>query len=566
MNLSDALCKAFLENNEDLFLVISDSALVLQLNHHIESICMIDRTKIVGSNFFDTCDAHAVQLSFNFDDIKKLAETAPSQDYFEASIKRNQIETIFKLKVIKAINENQNIYILIGKDITELLKYKKSSSITESYLQSIIENLPQYVYWKDTSFIYQGCNKFVSEYLHLKSPKDIVGKSDEDFGWSKDRVNFLRKVDESIVLKGETITTEDIIPLNNTSRIMMSTKAPLHNNFGKVIGIIGVSIDITEQKGLEKDLKKAKEAAEMALESLKQSQIEEQKQRKEAERLELANTKSIAELKIAQITVEKEQEMRKTVMMLVGDIVHDLRTPMATIDSATDILSSISPGLHDLIKEAHELKSKALESINGKKLDYVVNKMSITQKKAINFMGQFINTTLHELAVAQKHPEGNVAPEELSKCSIRRVLENTMEGYPRRKNLVINQCFSYDFIFMGNSILMLKMLFNLIKNADEQILANGKGEITITTKEVEDKNLLIIKDTAGGASPEIVENIFKEFFTTKKDGTGIGLAFCKKMMQSFGGDLTCHSVFGEYIEFTLSFPKTGETQPYNVKS
>ena len=251
MNLSDALYKAFLENNEDFFLVISDFGLVLELSYSIESICMIDRMKIVGSNFFYICDAHEVQLSFNLDDIKKLGEITPPQNYFEASIKNTQAETILKLKVIKVINENKKIYVIIGKDITELLKYKKSSSINQSYLQSIIENLPQYVYWKDINFIYQGCNKLVSEYLHLKSPKDIFGKSDEDFGWSKDRVNFLRKVDESIILNGEIITTEDIIPLNNTSRIMLSTKAPLHNDFGKTIGIIGVSVDITEQKRLE---------------------------------------------------------------------------------------------------------------------------------------------------------------------------------------------------------------------------------------------------------------------------------------------------------------------------
>ena len=134
-----------------------------------------------------------------------------------------------------------------------------------------------------------------------------------------------------------------------------------------------------------------------------------------------------------------------------------------------------------------------------------------------------------------------------------------MEGYPRRENLVINQCFPYDFFFMGNSILMMKVLFNLIRNAEEQIIANGIGEITITTREAEDNNLLIVKDTAGGAPPEVVDNLFKDFFTTKKDGTGIGLAYCKKMMRNFDGDISCYSVFGESIEFILSFPKIPDT-------
>jgi len=113
---------------------------------------------------------------------------------------------------------------------------------------------------------------------------------------------------------------------------------------------------------------------------------------------------------------------------------------------------------------------------------------------------------------------------------------------------------------MGNSILMMKVLFNLIRNAEEQIIANGKGEITITSEETEDKNLLIVKDTAGGAPPEVVENFFKEFFTTKKNGSGIGLASCKKIMHDLGGDLTCRSVFGESMEFILSFPKVDSVE------
>ena len=69
------------------------------------------------------------------------------------------------------------------------------------------------------------------------------------------------------------------------------------------------------------------------------------------------------------------------------------------------------------------------------------------------------------------------------------------------------------------------------------------------------KNLLIIKDTGGGAPPEVVSNFFKGYFTTKKNGTGIGLAFCKKTMKTFGGDLICNSVYGDTMEFILSFPK-----------
>ena len=101
----------------------------------------------------------------------------------------------------------------------------------------------------------------------------------------------------------------------------------------------------------------------------------------------------------------------------------------------------------------------------------------------------------------------------------------------------------------------MKILFNLVKNALEQISLNGKGEIIITTESNAKGNLIRIKDTAGGAPPEIVSNFFKGYFTTKKNGTGVGLAFCKKTMENLGGDIICNSIYGESMEFTLIFPK-----------
>ena len=54
---------------------------------------------------------------------------------------------------------------------------------------------------------------------------------------------------------------------------------------------------------------------------------------------------------------------------------------------------------------------------------------------------------------------------------------------------------------------------------------------------------------------ELPPYIFDDFFTSdKKGGTGLGLPFCKRVMEAFGGDITCESVEGEGVEFCLRFP------------
>jgi len=48
--------------------------------------------------------------------------------------------------------------------------------------------------------------------------------------------------------------------------------------------------------------------------------------------------------------------------------------------------------------------------------------------------------------------------------------------------------------------------------------------------------------------------IFTHFSTTRKGGSGMGLAFCKMVMQEYGGDITCESELGKYTRFILTFP------------
>jgi signal transduction histidine kinase len=102
------------------------------------------------------------------------------------------------------------------------------------------------------------------------------------------------------------------------------------------------------------------------------------------------------------------------------------------------------------------------------------------------------------------------------------------------------------------------MLVNLVKNAREAIRDNGnKGTITIETKTGKNYNQLIIRDNAIGISKEFLEKMFTPFETKKstRGGAGLGLLFCKMVMESYHGSITCDSKPGKYTELVLNFPK-----------
>ena len=65
-------------------------------------------------------------------------------------------------------------------------------------------------------------------------------------------------------------------------------------------------------------------------------------------------------------------------------------------------------------------------------------------------------------------------------------------------------------------------------------------------------NRLHFRDNGYGIKPDILKKIFEDFYSTA--GIGIGLSFCKNVMDKINGTIVCHSEFGKYTEFILIFP------------
>jgi len=109
--------------------------------------------------------------------------------------------------------------------------------------------------------------------------------------------------------------------------------------------------------------------------------------------------------------------------------------------------------------------------------------------------------------------------------------------------------------------LLEQALINLLRNAGEALSNTTDPEITLSCVVLHDRVEIIIKDNGPGIDPGIIENIFVPFFTTKSDGTGIGLSLSRQIVNLHGARISVHSKPGETI-FTLSFPD--EKKPERV--
>jgi two-component system, NtrC family, sensor histidine kinase HydH len=99
---------------------------------------------------------------------------------------------------------------------------------------------------------------------------------------------------------------------------------------------------------------------------------------------------------------------------------------------------------------------------------------------------------------------------------------------------------------------MKQVLINLIKNALEAI--DGGGIITLATSFQDAKVNLSVQDNGKGIDPEIIPDIFNPFFTTKKTGTGLGLAVINKIVEDHHGTIDVRSTKGRGTTFTIHLP------------
>lgn len=104
---------------------------------------------------------------------------------------------------------------------------------------------------------------------------------------------------------------------------------------------------------------------------------------------------------------------------------------------------------------------------------------------------------------------------------------------------------------LADRVQMRRVLVNLLKNAEQSIAEKEKGKIRIKACKEEGTIRIRIKDNGSGIAPEIQEKIFEPNFTTKTSGMGLGLAICRQIIGSFGGEIGFETVPGEGTEFFI---------------
>lgn len=375
------------------------------------------------------------------------------------------------------------------------LKAKLSADYNrEEYsLKDIITLMPGNVFWRDTEGYYVGCNNNVVRLLGLHSPDDIIGKHNKEL-MGEDIAAELAKTDDDVISSGEIRYYEEHgVNIDKEPAIYLTQKIPLRNALGGIIGILGVSFDITERKKMERDLTIAKEKAEAS-------------SRAKSQFLAVVN--------------------------------HELRTPLASIIGLVDFLKQDNLAAHEKhnIVEAIENCSKHLLSLVNDVLDFSrletgkhnLRVNSVNLHALVQEVYSMLNTLAQKKGLALKIELGQDLPKNI--LTDPRILRQILI------NLISN---AIKFTEIGSVILQIQTSQTQTHNK-VQLLFN----IIDTGSGIPHEKLDLIFEPF-----QQLEDAYAR--QSSRSGTGLGLAIVKKLATLINAKIQVESEPGKGSVFTL---------------
>jgi len=374
----------------------------------------------------------------------------------------------------------------------ELVKIKSQYS----YLDSVVHELPEHIFWMDREGRMLGCNKLQYEIFGLQSSRDLIGMSISDvgemLGWDKSVAIAIRENDIRVMESGETTIVEEKVTLDGKDLYFLSYKSPLRDKRNNVIGILGTSINITLQKEAEFELKKSKEKA------------------------------------------EKANEAKSN---FIANMSHDIRTPLNGIIGIADILKTRfqETGNADLTDKLIQSGQSLLDFLNSI-LELATLDVSKHAVKYQDFdVRQLINSVINMVS-AEAERKG------LELCvEFDDGINSHLMGDSLRLQRVILNLLSNALKFTSRG--QVKIIVTVVEQTVyQQILC------------------IHVIDSGVGIPKGNHEYIFERFsrlessFQSGYQGAGLGLAIAKRFIEDVGGDIKLVSEVDKGSEFICTIP------------
>ena len=435
-----------------------------------------------------------------------------------------------------AIKDNKgNIIGVIGiiSDLTERKQAEEILRKSEQMLQTVLNNFPGVVFWKDRQSNYLGCNQSFATGAGLNSPAEIVGKTDFELPWASTEAINYRKDDFDVMEYGKgRLHIAEMQHQSDGKVIWLDTsKFPLRDSLGQVVGVIGVSNDISMLKMAEQEL----------INTNKELAYQNSEKDKRADELIIANKellfqneekeKRAAELVQARNKAEESDNLKSA---FLNNLSHEIRTPMNQILGFASLLKD--PELTEVTRDEY------IGYINSQSHQLLHIITDIVEISKITAGQVVIKSTSFNLSEMMNELFASFKPK------------------AEQRNLQLTfgkKITDAEAMIQGDQVKLKYILSNLIENA---IKFTDAGSVHLEYTRTADRLTISVKDTGIGMREQEKQVIFDRFrqieitMARKYGGLGLGLAISSAYIQMMSGVIRVESEPGEGSTFFVEMP------------
>lgn len=428
----------------------------------------------------------------------------------------------------------------IQRDITRLKQMEEALEAERNLLRSLVDHLPDYIYVKDLHGRYLVTNPAFRQFLGVESPAQVHGKTAADF-FPPELAALLARDDQQVLEAGIRLLDREteLTDRQGQARWYLNTKVPLTNSQGQILGLVGISRDITERKQFETRLQQAN--AELARKQAElQAALDELK-------------KSHEELKAAQFQVIQAEKLQ-SVGRLAATVAHEIKTPLGILKMGVEYLSqnvtAHDPDTAQVLQDMTDAIQQADAVVLGL-LDY-------SAPHTLNLHSEDLNAILEQsLAMVRPELEGHPWGIELV-CQLAAGLPRLPLDSQKMKQVFVNLLTNAIHAMPKGGRLTLRTAARPLQ-PDE--LDSHEGTRTALRFHPGDNVVVAeVLDTGEGIPPDKLDRVFEPFFTTKPPGkgTGLGLTVAKKIVELHGGAITLRNRPEGGAQATVFFKARGQ--------